>query len=215
MIRTKRDSLEKFIRQQMEGPGACNDHFCCLNNECNDVNEEVINTTPGSLYSTAILFPQRKQVENVSSNNPESSNIGDDPDLESDSSYQEAQDDNSSEELDERVDRLSADEEDLYSLSQRFPTTIGISCCLDKNGEPLLPSDLTINVSGRYYTKISKEESGNIIVKIEDESGFKQFFEKYKSQLDLYFSIIEGGIHLAKDVTKDISAVKDTILTIN
>ena len=54
MIQTKRDSLEKFIRQQMEGPGACNEHFCCLNNECSEVDEEIINTTPGSLYSTAI-----------------------------------------------------------------------------------------------------------------------------------------------------------------
>lgn len=43
MIQTKRDSLEKFIRQQMEGPGACNEHFYCLNNECSEVNEEVIN----------------------------------------------------------------------------------------------------------------------------------------------------------------------------
>lgn len=215
MIQTKRDSLEKFIRQQIEGPGACNDHFCCINKECNDVNEEVINTTPGSLYSTAILFPQRKQVENISSNNFKSSNIVDDSDLESDSSYQEAQDDNSSEELDEKVDRLGADEEDLYSLSQRFPTTIGISCCLDKKGEPILPSDLTITISGRYYKKISKEACGNIIIKIEEESDFKQFFDKYKSQLYTFFSLIEGGIHLAKDITKEISIVKETILTIN
>lgn len=215
MIQTKRDSLEKFIRQQMEGPGACNDHFCCIDNEFNDMDEEVINTTPGSLYSTAILFPQRKQVDNISSNNSETPSTGNDPDLESDSSYQEAQDDNSSEELDERVDRLGADEEDMYSLSQRFPTTIGVSCCLDKNGEPLLPSDLTITISGRYYEKISKVACGNIIIKIEDESGFKQFFEKYKSQLNDFFSLIEGGIHLAKDITKEISVVKDTILTIN
>lgn len=215
MIQTKRDSLEKFIRQQMEGPGACNDHFCCIDNEFNDMDEEVINTTPGSLYSTAILFPQRKQVENISSNNSETPNTGNDTNLESDSLYQEAQDDNSSEELDERVDRLGADEEDMYSLSQRFPTTIGISCCLDKNGEPLLPSDLTITISGRYYKKISREKCCNIVIKIGDESGFSLFYEKYKPQLDIYYSKVEGGIHLAKDVTKDISAVKDTILTIN
>ena len=155
MIQTKRDSLEKFIRQQMEGPGACNEHFCCLNNECSEVDEEIINTTPGSLYSTAILFPQRKQVNDLSFSNSSTSDKVVDTDLESDSLYQESQDDNSSEELDERVDRLGADEEDIYSLSQRFPTTIGISCCLDKNGEPLLPSDLTITIFGRYYKKIS------------------------------------------------------------
>lgn len=215
MIQTKRDSLEKFIRQQMEGPGACNGHFSCLNNVRSDVDEEVINTTPGSLYSTAILFPQRKKVDDSSSSNAPSSDKVGDADWESDSLYQESQDDNSSEELDERVDRLGADEEDLYSLSQRFPTTIGISCCLDKNGEPLLPSDLTITLSGRYYKRIPSEECCNIIVKVEDDNDFKLFFEKYRPQLASYFSIIEDGVHLAKDITKDISVVKDTILTIN
>ncbi len=215
MIQTKRDSLEKFLRQQMEGPGACNEHFYCLNDESDDVIEEVVNTTPGSLYTTAILFPQRKQVDDSSTNSSVTSNLDDEPELESDSSYQESQDDNSSEELDDRVDRLSADEADMYSLSQQYPTTIGISCCLDKKGEPLLPSDLTITIFGRYYKKISREECCNIVIKIDDESGFKLFFEKYKSQLDPIFSIIEGGIRLAKDITKDISTVKDTILTIN
>ncbi len=199
----------------MEGPGACNGHFYCLNNECSDVDEEVINTTPGSLYSTAILFPQRKQVVDFSSNNPSPSDKAVDTDLESDSLYQESQDDNSSEELDERVDRLGADEEDMYSLSQRFPTTIGVSCCLDKNGEHLLSSDLTVTISGRYYKKISREECCGIVIKIEDKSGFKLFFEKYRTQLSPTFSIIEDGIHLAKDITQDISIVKDTILTIN
>lgn len=216
MIQTKRDSLEKFIRQQLEGPGACNEHFYCLNNGCSEVDEEVINTTPGSLYSTAILFPQRKQAMDVSSNNSIINDKNVDPDLESDSSYQESQDDNSSEELDERVDRLGADEDDMYSLSQRFPTTIGISCCLDKNGEPLVPSDLTITISGRYYKKISKEDSCNIVIKIEDENEFRLFFEKYKSQLESNFSIIEGGIRLVKFITnEEIGIVKNTILVIN
>ena len=202
MIQTKRDSLEKFLRQQMEGPGACNEHFYCFNNEYSEVDEEVINTTPGSLYSTAILFPQRKQVKDAPSNNSVTNYKDADSDLESDSLYQESQDDNSSEELDDRVDRLSADEADMYSLSQQYPTTIGISCCLDKNGEPLLPSDLTITISGRYYIKLSREECCNIVIKIDDESGFKLFFEKYKSQLDSIFSIIEGGIRLAKVLQK-------------
>ena len=215
MIQKKRDSLEKFIRQQMEGPGACNGHFCCRNSTCGEIDEEVINTTPGSLYSTAILFPQRKQGEDIPSNNSSSPDNVADADLGNDSLYQESQDDNSSEELDERVDRLGADEEDMYSLSQRFPTTIGISCCLDKKGEPLLSSDLTITISGRYYKKISRENCCDIIVKVDDEIGFKSFFEKNQSQLEPYFSIIEGGIHLAKDNTKDISVLKDTILSIN
>ena len=115
MIQTKRDSLVKFIRQQMEGPGACNGHFYCLGDKENGrENEEVINTTPGSLYSTAVLFPQTSFIDKTVSQEKTRSQVID-SDLDSDSSYQESQDDNSSEELDERVNRLGTDEEDLYS----------------------------------------------------------------------------------------------------
>ena len=61
MIRTKRDSLERFIQEQMEGPGACNNQFYCEGDAgTQDGSEEVLNTTPGSIYSTAVLFPQSK-----------------------------------------------------------------------------------------------------------------------------------------------------------
>lgn len=215
MIQTKRDSLEKFIRQQMEGPGACNGRFSCLVDLEGDNEEEVINTTPGSLYSTAVLFPQRRRVENVDSSNAPSPIQDADSDLESDSLYQESLDDNSSEELDERVNRLGTDEEDMYSLSQRFPTTIGISCCLDKGGFPILPSDLNITISGRYYKKLSKNDYCNIVIKVEDESGFRSFFDNYQTRLEPYFSIIEGDVRLAKDVTNEIGKIKETILSIN
>ena len=66
MIRTKRDSLERFIQEQMEGPGACNNQFYCEGDAgTQDGSEEVLNTTPGSIYSTAVLFPQRKQAEHT------------------------------------------------------------------------------------------------------------------------------------------------------
>ena len=213
MILTKRDSLEKFIRQQMEGPGACNEHFTRLDNDSSDENEEVINTTPGSLYSTAILFPQRKQVEQISSGIIQTTHPEVNTDLESDSSYQQSQDDNSSEELDETT--KGADEEDLYSLSQRFPTTIGISCCLDKKGELLNHNDLTITISGRYYTRITKKDCCKIVIKIDDKNDFKSIFDEYKTQIEPYFSIIDEGLHLTRDIKKEIGVVKDTILTIN
>lgn len=187
MIRTKRDSLEKFLREQMEGPGACNGQFYCLSDSSTqESDEEVINTTPGSLYSTAVLFPQRKQK---TTEDPDEENQASqvEPDVESDSSYQESQEDNSSEELDEQANRLGADDEDLYSLSQRFPTTIGVSCCLDKNGGPIVASDLTIRVSGRYYTKISKQECCKIVVRVEDLKGFSEFYNAYMETLAPFF----------------------------
>ena len=215
MILTKRDSLEKFIREQMEGPGACNGQFYCLedSNEI-DSNEEVINTTPGSLYSTAVLFPQRKQ-KTSDEPNEESQSSPNDPDLESDSSYQESKDDNSSEELEEQANRLGADDEDLYSLSQRFPTTIGISCCLDKKGAPIDASDLTVRISGRYYTKISKQECCRIIIRVEDLAGFSEFYYNYKEILTPFFSLHSDGVRLATNISNVIGTVKETILTIN
>ena len=215
MIKTKRDSLEKFIREQMEGPGACSGQFYCLDDPNGQgSNEEVINTTPGSLYSTAVLFPKRA-AKQLASTDESVGQAETDTELNSDSLYQESLDDNSSEELDEAVDRLSADDEDLYSLSQRFPTTIGISCCIDKDGSPLVPSDLKICVSGRYYTKISDHECSNIVVRIEDIAGFSTFFNEYKNVLQPYFSLLDDGIHLLSDISKDIGTVKEIILTIN
>ena len=47
MILTKRNSLERFIKEQMEGPGACNGQFYKLDDRnVNGVDEEIINTTP-------------------------------------------------------------------------------------------------------------------------------------------------------------------------
>lgn len=208
MIQTKRDSLEKFIQQQMEGPGACNNQYYCLGEQNNE--EEVVNTTPGSLYSTAILFPDRKNADNPEEDqNPSISYTSEaletDPEL--------GTNEDGSEYDDER--RSGDSDEDLYSLSQRFPRAIGISCCLDKKGEPILSSDLTVTISGRYYTRVNKDEYCKIVIKIEDQNGFEKFFNLYKQQLEPYFTIIEGGIHLSKDITKEIRDIKNNILTIN
>ena len=216
MILKKRNSLERFIKEQMEGPGACNGQFYKLGaSNAGDADEEIINTTPGSLYSTAVLFPQRKRVENGCSNDGESIVSVQDSELESDSNYQESQDDNSSEELDERVNRLGADEEDMYSLSQRFPTKIGISCCLDKSGMPILPSDLSVKISGRYYTKLSKADCCRIVIRVNESAEFIDFFNKYSEQLSPYFSRVDDGIHLNTDISRKIGDVKDLILSIN
>ena len=73
MILQKRNSLEKFIREQLIGPGGCNYQFSVHHN--GDEQElapslsygEVLNTTPGSIYSSAILFPE-KAIEDTASN---------------------------------------------------------------------------------------------------------------------------------------------------
>ena len=216
MILTKRDSLEKFIREQMEGPGACNGQFYLQGDKgIIDAEEEVINTTPGSLYSTAVLFPQRKRVESSGLNEGSSGESRSESEIEIDARYDESQDDSVSDDLDDRANRLGADDEDLYSLSQRFPTTIGLSCCLDKAGTPINYSDLSISISGRYYSKISKDKCTSIIVRVEDDKGFKEFFNRFSSQFSPYFTAISGGVHLSTDISRDIGSVKDIILSVN
>lgn len=216
MIQTKRDSLEKFIQEQMEGPGACNNQFYCEgDNGTQDGSEEVLNTTPGSVYSTAVLFPQRKQSENTEQVSGENVAQESEFELAADSSFQESQDDNTSEDLEERANRLSSDEEDLYSLSQRFPTTVGLSCCIDKNGRPISANDLKIIISGRYYTKISKASFASIIVRIPENEDFAMFYNAYADKLTPYFLLSNTGLRLASDITKSIGDVKDLILSIN
>ena len=70
MITKKRDSLESFIKEQIIGPGGCNyQYYVKREDDSEDLEPgysygEVLNTTPGTIYSSAILFPQ-KAVEDV------------------------------------------------------------------------------------------------------------------------------------------------------
>lgn len=216
MILTKRDSLEKFIREQMEGPGACNHQFYYKGDiKTYEGIEEVLNTTPGSVYSTAVLFPQRKQANNSDSIPDSSTSSSATEDNSLNVAYQVINDDDTNDDLEERTNRLGSDEEDRYSLSQRFPTTIGLSCCLDKKGTPILSEDLNISISGRYYTKIAKSEYSSIIVRIHEKDSFCDFYNSYESQLSPYFHITDDGVRLSCDISKDISIIKDLILSIN
>ncbi len=70
LIHTKREELIAFIRKQMEGPGGCNGNYTLASDNWNE-EEEVVNTTPGSIYSTGVLFPNKKVVDggNIASEN--------------------------------------------------------------------------------------------------------------------------------------------------
>ncbi|MFA7090088.1 MAG: helicase, partial [Bacteroidales bacterium] len=213
MIKTKRNSLELFLREQMLGPGACMKHFVLRQHDGTITgldSEEVLNTTPGSVYSTGILFPQRidkttqtglaqklnKSIdENVSANAIE-------------------ENDNDGEGLEEILNRSQSDEEDVFSLSQRFPTTIGISCCLDKVG--LFNNyDIKITVSGRYYWKIPKSDYTNIIIRVSDAPSFDILFSRFKEKLSSYFVFNEDGLSLRHDIEKEGASIKDSLLEIN
>ena len=67
MIRTKRESLELFIKEQLIGPGGCKGLYSLKSgssvSEETDFSGEVVSTTPGSIYSSAILFPFKKEIK--------------------------------------------------------------------------------------------------------------------------------------------------------
>lgn len=212
MIRTKRDSLEKFIRTQMEGPGACNNRFSYLNDNETLEDMDVINTTPGSVYSTAILFPKRIYVKQAIQNSLTTNNedLNDDENIGTEEQSNET--DNSNDELAE----LIADDDDLYSLSQRFPNTIGISCCIDSNNEIIDNKDINLTISGRYYTKVEKENFTNLFINInENYSGFETFFNTHREQLSPYFILQPNGISLQHNISNEYAEVKALLLQIN
>ncbi len=206
MIKNKRTSLEQFIKEQLIGPGGCKDLYSIKESPCEENNEplgEVLNTTPGSIYSSAILFPVRK--ENNSSQQLERRENIDVVEISDDALEQEN-------ELEEISDFSDDEDEDINSLNRRFPTTIGISCCL--NTEFINNNDLKIVISGRYYTKINKHSLLEVIV--EDVEEFKKFFNDNASLFGEYFVLDENKVSLRHSIPqKSISSYKEKLRNLN
>lgn len=212
MITTKRNSLEKFIREQMEGPGACNYEFYCNDDQDTiDCKEELINTTPGSVYTTAILFPKRNQSQDSDVDGDATDKT--EPDVNDE--FADSNDDDANDTLDDLTDNVTDDGDEADSISQRFPNTIGLSCCIDKDGKPICSSDIKITVSGRYYTKLSTSECTSVVIKVQNINEFTVFYNTYKSELEPYFVLVEGGVSLTSDISRHVSEVKDLLLSIN
>ena len=128
MITKKRDSLEKFIREQLVGPGGCNYRYSVLHSEEEELDAglswgEVLSTTPGSIYSSAILFPQKEIEDTLSAQKSvEVTPIEDEEEVD------ETDENANEEEISE--ERNFDHTEDIDSLGRRFPNKFGLSCCL-------------------------------------------------------------------------------------
>ena len=168
----------------------------------------MLNTTPGSVYSTGVLFPQRKLAEStdVQESDNQSETVFD--------STGDSDDDNLGEGFEEIMNRSQSDDEDLFSLNQRFPTTIGLSFCIEKE-TPIFAEDLTIYISGRYYRKVLKENYSSIIINIEEQNSFEKLFTEYSSDLASYFSYSDKQLHITHNFEKEVGAVKDLLNSIN
>ena len=150
VIIEKREELIKFVKQQMQGPNALCGRFGIDGWD----KGEILDETPGSIYSTAIMFPARDssaiheddnnnssvvqntaQVDNADEGETVESNI--DADSQSASSN--------------KVGSVDENDEDSRELCQRFPQSYGISFCLDEG--VLNDNDLKIRVRARHYSK--------------------------------------------------------------
>ena len=213
MIQQKRTSLEKFIREQLIGPGGCNYQFSVHHND--DEQElapflsygEVLNTTPGSIYSSAILFPE-KAVEDTASN-PITPTAEEDVDDD-----EESGNDVDSEREEELAEERNVDHsEDIDSLGRRFPNKFGISCCLE---ESKANDSLKITIAGRYYQKVTSALS--LRIHIDDVEGFKQFIEdgEFIKQMGHLVSIEGSTIKVIKGISqKQLHDTKENLREIN
>lgn len=168
MISEKRASLEEFIKEQLIGPGGCNHRYSVFHDETEELESghvfgEVLNTTPGSIYSSAILFPQQSKEDTQSQVvDTDISDVDNTEEVDSN------EDDNKDEELEEEINFDHA--EDIDALGRRFPNKFGISCCLD---EVLANDHLKIIVSGRYYKKVKL--ASTLRIRIDDPNCFQEF----------------------------------------
>lgn len=209
MIRIKRESLEQFIKEQLIGPGGCKGLYSlkpdASEGETSEEFGEIINTTPGSIYSSAILFPPKKEIKTEyvveQKNNVAAETI------------EAANEDNDSETVLEEITNTSQnDDEDLNSLSRRFPSSMGISCCL--NSEFSNDNDLKIIVSGRYYTKIKQHTRIDVIIEKQEE--FESFFNKNIAIFNEWF-ILEGNkLSLRNTIPQSqLSLYKESLRALN
>lgn len=155
-ILDKRNSLERFIREQTLGPGINGYRYVDLENEAlvNKIligeepinySSEILDIVPAAIYSTGILFPEDKsgtcKVGNTLDNNEQT---------------------NKKDEADEQDSQNSSSEDveatEGVELNQMFPRTMGLTCCLDSKF--LKRGTIEFKVHFRYYQKLKQDKEG-------------------------------------------------------
>lgn len=209
MIQEKRDSLEHFLHEQLIGPGGCNYQFEVFReNEEENLQEfscgEVVNTTPGSIYSSAILFPRQEDIKGGVFTEPVNEEIQDNP--------TEDEDPESTED-EETEDEKNIDfGEDIDALGRRFPNRFGISCCLQGD----INKDLHIRITGRFYQKVKKTLA--IRIKVADTEEFSKFIDskEYKERFGNLIIIDNDYIKINRPIKEsDLKDYRDKLREIN
>lgn len=151
----KRNSLERFIREQTLGPGINGFKFVDLVNSellersldselSIDYHNEIIDILPAAVYSTGILFPEDKS---------ESGTIG--VLLDNNEQIEVEKE----EELDFQNNSLeSEDTSNGIELNQMYPKAMGLTYCITEEG--LIEEGIEFNVFFRYYRKLKQDKEG-------------------------------------------------------
>lgn len=187
-IFNKRESLERFIKEQTLGPGICGYRYVNLSSNCYaeknlrieppiNNSTEILNAMPASVYSTGILFPK---------DNSNSADIG----AQNDANTSEDESDEETEQL--KNNSEDAESENSLELNQMFPQTMGLTFCMKE--EFLEDGVLNFNISSRYYRKLGKDELQNISVLCEvNPEALNQFIKN--NGLSNYLSIVDFGVN--------------------
>lgn len=198
-IQEKRDSLLRFVHEQLIGPGVCRNRFG-INDE--SITGEVINSSPGSVYCSAIIFPEKKDSGNEDSKTGDKllndtgivdDSIGVDSETALSTSDQQSENNN---------DDDSLEENESLQINQRYPQNFGISVCFDKPG--IQPSDFHLRISGRYYRKLKVKDAGKLYVAVdlEDIEGVSAIAKtdvhqgEFSSKMTDYFVLEDDKLFL-------------------
>lgn len=152
----KRNSLERFIREQTLGPGINGFRYMDLENEVFlnrilqkekpiNYSSEILDIVPAAIYSTGILFPEDKSgtcKEGIALDNNEQTD-------KKDEAEEEDSQNNSSEDIEAT---------EGVELNQMFPRTMGLTCCLDSKF--LEKGTIEFKVLFRYYQKLKQDKEG-------------------------------------------------------
>lgn len=212
-IINKRNSLERFIREQTLGPGINGYRFVDLENEElvtktlikeEPINylSEILDIVPAAIYSTGILFPEDKSgtcKEGISLDNNEQIDQKDDVD------EQDSQN-NSSEDIEAT---------ESVELNQMFPRTMGLTCCLDESF--LNKKTIEFKVNLRYYQKLEQDKEGKfnnkygLLCEVNHEE-IQNFITKYELKSFRTRAINENHfLLLSKLSSEEITQIKTRI----
>jgi hypothetical protein len=212
-ILEKRNSLERFIREQTLGPGINGYRYVDLENEelliktlfkeePINYSSEILDIVPAAIYSTGILFPEDKSgtcKEGISLDNNEQTDQKDEAD-EQDSQNNSSEDIESTESIE---------------LNQMFPRTMGLTCCLDESF--LSKKTIEFKVNLRYYQKLKQDKEGKfnskygLLCEVNHEE-IQNFITKYDLSSFRIRAINENHfLLLSKISSEEITQIKTRI----